>query len=357
VHIFSNMVDQSIIQRGPAGLLQSQIRADLAGKNGPLAADTARGRLGAGIALSVVGGGLAMEGLLTPSAPSDPNEARVWRMIYGTPHSFRIGEMAYDLSRLGPIGILLGISADLYHASTMIGKEAASKVAHYLVHSFTQNFMDEGFLQGPSNLIKALDEPDQYGARFVRDFIASFAVSQATSALARQIDPYAREARTLLDEIKAKVPWLSETLMPRRDIWGQPIPNREYWGVYATQTQDDPVNRALERLGIFPAPVERVIRGVELTDRQYDDFARIAGINAKMRVSAIVNQPGFAALPFFAQHDLVQKAIEGAREQARGLVMMQNQSIPLTALKAKQDLVNATSPAERPGRRVPQPAQ
>jgi hypothetical protein len=36
---------------------------------------------------------------------------------------------------------------------------------------------------------------------------------------------------------------------------------------------------------------------------------------------------------------------------------MQNQSIPLTALKAKQDLVNATSPAERPGRRVPQPAQ
>jgi hypothetical protein len=40
---------------------------------------------------------------------------------------------------------------------------------------------------------------------------------------------------------------------------------------------NDPVDRAMLDLGIAPAKVERKIRNVELTEQEYDDFARISG--------------------------------------------------------------------------------
>lgn len=346
VHIASNIVEQAVIQRGPLGLLSQSLRDDIMGRNGAGAQADAIGRMSAGVALSIVGGGLAMEGLITPSAPSDHNEAAMWRLVNGMPHALKIGNWAYDLSRLGVLGFGLGIAADLYHVADSIGKEDATKVASLLVHSFAQNFLDEGFMRGPSDLIKALDEPDRYGARYAQNLLTSFAVpySVGMAQVAHEIDPYAREARTLMDQIKAKLPWWSETLMPRRDIWGNPVLNREWAGTYQQRLQNDAVNQAMMRLEIFPARPERKIRGVELTDQQYDDFARIAGRNAYAQVQAIVATPGFSVISAGIQKSMIRNAIEGARKNAADLILMLNPSILRAAIEAKKSIITGEKP-------------
>lgn len=337
VHIASNIVEQSVLERGPLGVLATHIREDISGKNGPLAQDAAIAKMAVGTSLSIVGGGLAMEGIITPSAPADPKEAAVWNMVNGLPHAIRIGDMAFDISRLGPLGFQLGIAADLYHAAEEMGKDDITKVGSLLVHSFTQNFLDEGFMRGPSDLIKALDDPDRYGQTYIKNFISTAAVpfSVGMGQVARQIDPYSREARTLLDSIKAKIPGVSETLFPRRDLWGQEIPNREWAVVYSQRVQNDPVNRALTTLGYFPARPEHRIRGIELTGQQYDDFSRIAGRTAKLRLNAIVGQRGFMSLPPEVQLNMVQSAVKDSREMARDMVMMRNPQIVKQAHDAK----------------------
>jgi hypothetical protein len=324
VHISSNIMKQAVIERSPIGLLSPQLRADMTGKNGRLAQDTAVGRMVAGTSLSIVGGGLAMEGLITPSAPSDRHEAAMTEMVNGTPHSLRIGDLSIELNRLGVLGLQMGIAADLYHVADRIGKDEATEIASLLVHSFAHNFMDEGFAKGPSDMMKALDDPDRYGATWIRNFVSSFAVPYSVGAgqIARRIDPYSRQARTLIDAMKAKVPWLSETLMPRRDIWGEPVLNREYWGVYVERLKNDPVNRTLKEIGMFPSPVKRDIRGVDLTDEQHDQYAMLAGRQAKLMVSAAVLSPGFAGLPAGQQVMLVERAITKARGMAANHVMM-----------------------------------
>jgi hypothetical protein len=93
--------------------------------------------------LAIGVGSLAAEGLASGSGPSDPHEAALWRLSGWMPHSIRVGDTWIDIHRLGPLGLLTGISADLYEVAHMIGTEDATKVAHGLAHAFTQNILDE----------------------------------------------------------------------------------------------------------------------------------------------------------------------------------------------------------------------
>lgn len=348
VHVSANILEQSVLSRGLLGPLTERMRADMSGRNGPLAQDDAFARFGLGTSLTVVGGGLAMEGLITPSAPSDPKDAAMWHLVNGQPHSLRIGHLSIDLGHLGVLGFQMGIAADLYHVASRIGKDDAAQVTSLLVHSFTQNFLDESVMRGPSDMMKALDESDRYGAQYVRNFVSSLAVpfSVGMSQVAHQVDPYARQARTLLDSIKAKVPWWSETLMPRRDIWGEPVLNRDFAGVYVQRLKDDPVNQELMRLHYSPSQPERKIVGVGLTDQQYDDYSRISGRTAKMDLDRLVQMPGFAKYPDGVKHELISNAIKGAREKAGELVKMQSlgtaNDIVAQATKAKTEKMTGT---------------
>ena len=171
--------------------------------------------------------------------------------------------------------------------------------------------------------------------------------SVGIAQLARATDPYSRQARSVVDAIKAKIPGLSESLYPRRDIWGEPMPNKDalvaagVTAIYEQRMSRDPVNLALLNLGIHPAAVERKIRNVDLTDDQYDDFQRVAGRMAKMRLDAIVNSAQFRSWPPQVRHDVMTETIRQSREAARGVIMMKYPNILATATKAKLDKLRA----------------
>ena len=86
-------------------------------------------------------------------------------------------------------------------------------------------------MRGPSDLIRALTDHERYGPGFVRNFLSSFMpFSVGMSQIARTIDPYTRQARTITDAMLRKIPWASEELYPIRDIWGEPMPNKRSCG-------------------------------------------------------------------------------------------------------------------------------
>lgn len=342
VHIAGNIIDQSIVQRTPVGILAPEIRADLMGKNGNVAQDTAMARMLVGTALSVTFGGLAAEGIASGSGPSKPQDAAMWRLAGNQAHSIRIGDMWYDVHRLGPLGMLMGVSADLYDVAHAAESGDVTTAAALLQHAFTQNILDESFMRGPAELIQAVEDPGRYGEAYIRNFLSSFVpYSVGMAQMSRAADPYSRQARTVMDSIKAKVPGLSESLFPRRDIWGEPMPNREavvgkgITAMYETQISNDPVNAAMTQLGISPAQPQRKIRNQQLTDQQYDDYSRIAGRMAKMRLDVIVRSPDFQSWPAFVRHDVMKETITQSRETARNMILMKYPSIASAAVQAK----------------------
>ena len=342
VHIAANIMNQAFIQRTPIGLISGEVRADLMGRNGNIAQDTSAARMLMGSAYAMTAGALAAQGLISGSGPVDPHQAAMWRLAGNQAHSVRIGDVWYDVHRMGTLGMLLGVSADLYETAHALGREDASVVGMSLMHAFGQNILDESFMRGPSDLIKALTESDRYGASYVRTFLSSFVpYSVGLAQMARASDPYTRQARTIMDTIRAHVPGLSESLLPRRDVWGQPMPNNDallvpgLTAIYERRMTNDPVNMAMLNLGIAPAPVERMIRNVKLTDQQYDDFARVAGVTTKSRLDAIVRGQDFATWPRATQHDVIQEVIRQSRESARGWMMMKNPEIPREAAQMR----------------------
>lgn len=356
VHISGNVIEQGVLQRTPAGLLtlfspETELARDLTGKNGAPAQDKAIGRMLVGSALSITFGGLAAQGLMSGSGPSDPKEAAMWRQAGNQAHSVRVGDIWYSVNRLGPLGMLAGISADLFDVAHQAEHGEFLQAAAHLQHAFTQNILDESFMRGPADLIQAVEDPGRYGEAYVRNFLSSFVpFSVGMSQMSRATDPYSRQARTLTDAIKAKVPGLSETLFPRRDIWGEPMPSREVLGapgvsaIYMTRTNNDPVNKAMLDLNIFPAQPERKIRGVELTGQEYDDYARIAGRMTKATLDRVVGSPAWNQMPVEAKHYAVQHTIEMTRNTAREMIMGKYPHIAADATTVKQKRARGEKP-------------
>lgn len=349
VHIAGNVIDQSIIQRSPVGILAPELRADLMGKNGSIAQDRAQARMLVGTALSIGFGSLASEGLISGSGPSDPKEAATWRLAGNQANSVKIGNIWYDVHRLGPMGMLMGIAADMFDVSHAASQGDMLQGASLLQHAFTQNILDESFMKGPADLIKAVEDPGRYGEAYIRNFLSSFVPYSVGSAqIARAMDPYSRQARTVMDSIKAKIPGMSETLYPRRDLWGEPMPNRDallgkgLTAIYETAVSNDPVNKALLNLGISPSQIERKIRNVPLTDQQYDDFSRIAGRMTKMRLDSIVKSPDFQTWPDPIRRDVITEVVNQSREAARGVMLMKNPAIVTAATQARLAKINGT---------------
>ena len=346
MRIGANIMHEGLMERSPLGLLSSEIRDNLTGRNGAGARDEQVARIAIGSALGAATIGLAAQGFVTGGGPSDPKEAAAWRATGKQPYSIRVGETWYAVHRLGPIAMVMGLAADLYKFGHAAETLAADKLASMMVGSLSKSILDETWMRGVSEALQAVSDPDRYGAKWARDQMASFVpFSVGMGQIARAADPLAREARTTLDAIKAKVPWLSQTLLPRIDVWGQPVPSREALGVdglsaiYTSRVNNDPTVLALARLGVWPAMPERKIRGVELTDQQYQAYAGVAGKMAKQRLDALVSTPGFSSLPDGVQAQTMRETIDNARETARALTLMQNPDLIQQAIDQKRQLL------------------
>lgn len=342
IKISGNIIEQSLIQRTPIGLLSQELRADLMGKNGNIAQDNAQARMLVGTGLALLSGSLAAQGYVTGSGPSDPKEAAMWQLAGNQAHSVRIGDFWYQINKLGPYGVLTGIAADLYDVSHEATDGDMLKAAMHLQHAFTQNILDESFMKGPADLIKAVDDPGRYGENYIKSFASSFTpFSSGFYQVNRMMDPYQRETRSVVDAIKAKLPGLSETLMPRRDVWGQPMPSREGAGyltsIYVQKMSDDPVNRAMLEAQFFPGQVEKKIRNIELTPEEHDDFAKVAGVMTKQNLDRMVTSPNWDTLPMGSKQLAIKHIVEACRETARGIIMARYPHIPLEAAQQKAE--------------------
>ena len=74
------------------------------------------------------------------------------------------------------------------------------------------------------------------------------------------------------------------------------------------------------RLGYAPDPVSRRVRGVTLSDAQYDEYAGLAGRMTKMQLDRMVNSTYWARIPDAAKKDIIEHAFKASREAASPLV-------------------------------------
>lgn len=324
-------------ERTPLGLAMREVRDNLAGVNGAAMRDTQIARMTMGTGIGAATLALAGEGYISGAGPSDPKARAMLRLSGWQPYSVRIGGTWYSYNRLGPLGLIMGLAADMHDGASYMTPKESENAGASLFGSIVKNLVNESWIQGPAKLIEAVADPDRYGNKYIDGLMASF-VPTGLAQVAHYEDPIVRDARTLLDTVKARIPGLSSEVMPRRDMFGSEIRREGTLGGMASAINEstlrnDPVVNKMLQLGVAPAQLERKIRGVDLTPEQYDRYQRLAGGYTRKSLEAIV--PGLQGVPDWAARETVTKAISRARESGARAMLLTDPSILQQAVGAK----------------------
>lgn len=218
----------------------------------------AHAKLATGSMIYTTGLGLAMSGVITGSEPVDPLERRRLRATGWRPYSIHlpgIGYMPYN--RFDPIGLMLGISADLYQGSSLMisagieGHKAYQETGD-LASFYEQEQMeryqeaaglglmaiysqlaDRHYVAGVATIFDLLQgEKSAQKKAFEQQFVGMLPPFSFYSSLRRgvvdSIDPVIRDVNgphvfeVMRDIVYRQIPLISEEVRPTRNLLGEP---------------------------------------------------------------------------------------------------------------------------------------
>jgi hypothetical protein len=357
-HIPINLM-KATYEYTPFAVLDSNMRADIFGKNGGRAQDMAIARLVAGSAVMAWFVNAQMTGKATGDYPLDPKERDAWKLRGTQPNSILIGNEWVSFDRFGPAGDLARLGANIGSVVSHLTSDdddAMGKATVYAANAAARTIIDEVGFTTLQNLFEAYHDEKKGTA-----FLASTAGSLIPfSSLLRQtasaMDPDMREAHTIIDGLKYYTPGLRETLLPKRDWSGAPIPNPGYGGDLPVpgvsailrhgSLNVNPVDMEMERLGIHPAPPQDRIGGVKLPPRLYDQYQVSAGILTREVLDNLVSQPTWHEIPVFARQEIFRRSISQARQQAAAMLQAAYPQIIKQGVENAINRINGTKPTK-----------
>lgn len=335
------------LEQTPLAFADSKMRADLFGRNGAVAADTARARLIAGGAVGAMVANWAVNDTITGYGPTDPNERAIWSRTH-EPYSVRLGGWWYSYNKFGPIGDLIGLTSNLVEIGPKLKDEQYTEAAGHVLKATSRMLEDEVGMQGLVNLIEAMDGNDTQRGRFLSQQAAS---NLPYSSLLRQTasfsDPYMREAKTFVDELRYSTPWGRQDLLAKRDWLGAPMTNPGYGSIIRQRAVNtDPIDLAVSQLQMKPAPPQPRINGTALPPKMYDEYQVLAGAMTRTALEDMVKAPGWEQMPPGIREQMIHATIESMRRTAGSVIQARHPDLILQGIQDRRDKINGVKPTK-----------
>lgn len=359
-HIPLNLI-KATYEQTPLALLDSEMRASLTGKNGGVAQDRAIARMVAGSAIMAYFVHQSLNGRATGDYPHDPQERDSWKLQGKQPNSVLIGGYWVSFGKFGPAGNLANLGANIGYVIphlTSHDDDAMTKGTWHAANAAARLVVDEVGFQSLANLFEALHD-EKKGVAWAANTAGSFV--PFSSALGQTAsggvpftggylgDPYMREAKTFIDGIKNKIPGQRETLLPKRDWLGQPMPNPQFGNIIRQkQALTDPLSMEMDRLQIHPGLPQDRIGGVKLSRPLYDEFQTLAGAYTKTALDSLVNAPGWDELPTSARIGAIHANIKSSRQIAESMMQVKHPELIGQGMQQRIDFITGKSLTARP---------
>ena len=126
-------------------------------------------------------------------------------------------------------------------------------------------------------------------------------------------------------------------------VWGEPLGGS---GTPASW-RNDPVNQEIDRLGFTPNFPMDSIRGVKLTDDQYQQYVQMSGRLAHMRLGELVQAPSWSAIPSGERLSVMKTVIRKSRDMAATSIMLESQG-------SSHDIMKLATAAKMSAMGIPQ---
>lgn len=171
-----------------------------------------------GTGLIAIGAIMAENGMMTGVYPSSGDEKKQWQLKQIKAGNAVIDGKQYNLMNISPFGNLLQIGA-AFHDTLKDDPDfmnAVSATAANAVKGMTQ----QTFLMGLSQALGTFTDPERNAKKWVSSMIGSM-VPTVVGQLVESSDKYQRESNQIFDQLSAKLPFLRQGLLPKRDLLGE----------------------------------------------------------------------------------------------------------------------------------------
>lgn len=354
-----NIVKQAVLERSPFALASNKFWKTVSA-GGP-EADIALARLTLGSFAIGTAAMFALDGNLTGSGLNNGSRRNTEALDDIPPYSVRIGDEWYQYNRLEPMGLIMGLSADMLELQALWGDEQmdeANEVAAGVLTTLTTNITDKTWFKGIADMVQFMEDPKRYGPSFVKN-LSTTAVTPYSSFLRRSasdFDANAREAWTWMDTLKSKLPGLSATLPPKHDLLGNPVVRRDYLGpailspFAVGKEKDDPVYSELARLEMFYDKPDKDLFGLgeDVDAATYSEFMRVRGQHPfpggtmQERMGDLFNAPIYRnQLSDEGRREMVKKIVSAYTRAARGKMLRDDPALLQRLRESKFDAAAA----------------
>lgn len=275
---------------GP-NLIRERYRARLTSPDPAIRAE-AKGEMATGVALSTGLYMLALEGRITGGGPQDPRQREIWMNDKSwQPYSINYGTLEdpqwVAINRFDPWATAMGIAGDLseiVQASENDPSMGAQSFFALLGTAAATNVTNKTYMSGIADMFEMLSG-GQGGAAAMQSWAKNYGSAFVPfSSAGRQINqadtPFLQEARAFGDRLKQNVPGLASDL-PVRYNWvtGEAMERPEHLlgFIQVARKGGDTVQKELRRLNYGFTGPDRRIGMLQLSSKQYQDWARLMG--------------------------------------------------------------------------------
>ena len=231
----------------PSDAVKAELRAGGATK------DLALARMGMGTAISLIVAPFMLASRITGRGPADPQLNSAWKRAGYQPYSVRVGSTWYNYNKVEPIGMHMAMLADTFDTLKYAHDEDSEQLAWSAAFGVGDAMLSKTYLQGISDFIDALHDPQNEGKYYGDKLVASMGMPQGAAALAQATDPWLRQHYALLDAVQARTPGLAQGLPPVRDLWGQPVAKDQGMAVPFMGHNGSTVSNLLSPVSMAPA--------------------------------------------------------------------------------------------------------
>ena len=162
----------------------------------------AEGREAIGGMILSIAGIAAASGNVTGGGPVDLRERRVWEQTH-RPYSVKIGNQWVSYQGIEPFQTIVAPIADLTGLAAMGSLDSSERIAAQIAYSIGSAIVDKSYLQGLSDVARALDPREMTPEGFTRGLLGTannfIPYAAARRALSNSIDPYMKEVRGEID--------------------------------------------------------------------------------------------------------------------------------------------------------------
>jgi hypothetical protein len=282
-----------------------------------------RGVIGSG--LFGLGAFLMSKGIMT-GQPKDTAEAQQWQLENKPSNSVLIGGKWRSIGSIGPQNLV--ILAGAKYNEEMSKPEGS--IGTYAM-GLGKDQLSQTLLSGVQQPLNALTDPARYGPSYMGNTAASV-IPNIVKDTSKALDPYARETNGVGDYMKSGVPGLRNTLLPKRDVLGNVVPQQPtgvgaYFDLFNSKTPNtDPVTMELSRLYNVDAKAapgklgkNQTILGqkVVLTPQQLDQLEQQTGQPIREQFSQLISTPEYKGATDEIKNKALDKIVSGVREQAK----------------------------------------